>query len=149
MSAKREDLAKTIVREYHSNGIPAKVYRGMVLVHREGELAGPFPAEDVALEFRAEIESVKKLVLAKLETYGITEILKKFKNGRVSLFNLLVLNDEQSNKFFFKNDDDLVRRAQGIHDDADFLAKPFYWDVARVLVLELAAEEGRAGDPPG
>ena len=78
MSAEREDLARTIVWAYHSIGIPAKVHHGMVLIHRDAEMVGPFQAELLAPLYRQEIETIKKDVLAKLETYGIIEILKRF-----------------------------------------------------------------------
>src|SRR5262245_7535497 len=78
MGDEGENLAKRIVGEYHAYGIPAKAHRGMVLVHRGGELVGPFPAELMAQEYRAEIEGVKGRVRAILERHGVFDYLRNF-----------------------------------------------------------------------
>ena len=114
MSAERENLAQTIVRAYQSIGIPAKVHRGMVLIQRDAEMAGPFHAELLAPLYRQEIETIKNHVLAKLETYGIIEILKRFSHtNRSSLFQHIIHPEDWLSRIAFRDCEDLVRVRAG------------------------------------
>jgi hypothetical protein len=149
MGDEGENLAKRIVGEYHAYGIPAKAHRGMVLVHRDGELVGPFPAELMAQEYRAEIEGIKGRVRATLECHGVFEYLRNSGGGGYEeayyklMFTIEYMDDDRFS--------DLLRTQRAILKpllaDAEFAANPWYWTVAWVVVRELG-QEGDGESPP-
>jgi hypothetical protein len=140
MSAEREDLATRIVREYHANGIPAKVHHGMVLVHRDGELTGPFRAELLAGEYRAEIERVKGVVRETLRRLGIIDYLMSCGvSPRAAYSRLLMAKELTGESPLFKRERELMA---GLEADADFRANVHYRHVVRAIVEELC----RSGD---
>jgi hypothetical protein len=148
MGAEREDLARRILREYHSHGIPARVERGLVLVHRDGELTGPLRPDLVAHELRADIERVKRRVLAKLVHYGVIDYVRNGDDGEiVGKYDYLMVCKSfvESNAVgelqdHFRAETDILVRWLA---DPDFAAYPFYWTVAWEIVHELggSAEE--------
>jgi hypothetical protein len=149
MRSARDDLARTIVRVYHSHGIPARVDRGLVLVHRDGELSSPLRPDLVALDLRADIERVKREVRAKLERYGVIDYVMNADDGQIErkfehlimLKHLIESNQTGEVQAFFRPECAIL---VPLLADADFAAHPFYWTVAWVVVRELV-DDGRGG----
>jgi hypothetical protein len=130
------------------------MYRGMVLVHRDGELAGPFQAEDLAREFRLEIEGTKRHVLARLKRYGVIDYLRSSGKRFAEAYSRLMLAKQllqyykssrsAKSAFILEHFGDLQAEWEivaALENDLEFAANPWYWTVSDAIVQELGRQD--------
>jgi hypothetical protein len=148
MGIEHEDLARRIVRKYHALGIPARVERGLVMVHRDGELTGPLRPDLVAHEYQADIDRLKRRVLAQLEHYGVVDYLMNADDGQIAekYQYLMICKSLIESNQILEHQDHFRAEVEVLGPwlaDPDFAAYPFYWTIACEVVRELGggAEE--------